>query len=151
MKCEPAPNAFNPCEDIMGYDWLRCSVWFVILIGLFGNACVFAVILSKPSEMTVPNFLISNLAFSDLCMAVFLLLLGIEDLISEGYYFNYAYDWQRGLCVPPNLIMQGSAVDSIQPYVISHIKNNGSDSTAPPLQQYYGIGVLKFIVAYYGY
>lgn len=80
----------------MGYKWLRFSVWFVVITGLCGNVCVLAVIICKPAEMTVQNFLISNLAFSDLCMAIFLLLLAVEDLISENMYFNYAYDWQLG-------------------------------------------------------
>ena len=54
------------------------------------------VILCKHAEMTVQNLLVCNLAFSDLCMAAFLFMLAVEDLVSEGVYFNYAYDWQRG-------------------------------------------------------
>lgn len=96
VQCAPVPNAFNPCEDMMGYRWLKYCVWFVALTGLFGNVCVLMVILSKPAEMTVQNLLICNLAFSDFCMGIFLLMLAIEDFISTGVYFNYAYDWQRG-------------------------------------------------------
>lgn len=96
MDCYPKPDALNPCEDIMGYDWLRISVWLVISTALFGNTAVLVVLIANRSDTTVPRFLMMNLAFSDLLMAVYLLLLASSDLQSTGFYFNYAYDWQRG-------------------------------------------------------
>jgi len=27
IDCHPLPDAFNPCEDIMGSIWLRGAVW----------------------------------------------------------------------------------------------------------------------------
>ncbi|CAH2014451.1 unnamed protein product [Acanthoscelides obtectus] len=30
VECMPDPNALNPCEDIMGVEWLRISVWCVV-------------------------------------------------------------------------------------------------------------------------
>lgn len=97
VDCLPQPDAFNPCEDVMGYKWLRVCVWIVVLIGFMGNASVLVVNASKLREMTVQSLLILNLAFADMCMATFLLLIAIQDLISKNNYFNYAYDWQQGL------------------------------------------------------
>uniref|UniRef100_A0A1B6E925 G-protein coupled receptors family 1 profile domain-containing protein n=1 Tax=Clastoptera arizonana TaxID=38151 RepID=A0A1B6E925_9HEMI len=97
INCEPVPDALNPCEDIMGYEWLRISVWLVISTALIGNTAVLVVLLSTRSETSVPRFLMCHLAFADLCMAIYLLLLAVTDLRSTGYYFNYAFDWQRGL------------------------------------------------------
>ncbi|XP_075221473.1 follicle-stimulating hormone receptor-like [Lycorma delicatula] len=96
VDCYPKPDALNPCEDIMGYNWLRISVWFVICTALFGNTAVLVVLLANRSDTNVPRFLMMNLAFSDFLMAVYLLLLASSDLQSTGVYFNYAYDWQRG-------------------------------------------------------
>lgn len=31
--CQPKPDAFNPCEDIMGNWLLRITVWFVLIAG----------------------------------------------------------------------------------------------------------------------
>ncbi|KAK7590608.1 hypothetical protein V9T40_002221 [Parthenolecanium corni] len=97
VDCLPQPDAFNPCEDVMGYKWLRVCVWIVVLIGFMGNASVLVVNASKLREMTVQSLLILNLAFADMCMATFLLLIAIQDLISKNNYFNYAYDWQQGM------------------------------------------------------
>ncbi|KAI5740260.1 hypothetical protein M8J76_002196 [Diaphorina citri] len=96
VTCTPIPDALNPCEDIMGYAWLRLCVWFVISAAIVGNAAVLAVTLSRTSEKSVPRFLISHLAMADLCMAFYLLLLAVKDLQSTEVYFNYAYDWQKG-------------------------------------------------------
>uniref|UniRef100_A0A1B6FIP4 G-protein coupled receptors family 1 profile domain-containing protein n=1 Tax=Cuerna arida TaxID=1464854 RepID=A0A1B6FIP4_9HEMI len=96
VQCYPEPDALNPCEDIMGSDWLRTSVWLVIGTAFLGNTAVLVVLISARSETSVPRFLMCHLAFADLCMALYLLLLAVTDLRSTGVYFNYAFDWQRG-------------------------------------------------------
>ena len=41
VESTPMPNALNPCEDLMGYTWLRIFnmfVWITALIGQYdGN------------------------------------------------------------------------------------------------------------------
>ncbi|XP_035776703.1 thyrotropin receptor-like isoform X1 [Anopheles albimanus] len=97
VKCYPMPDALNPCEDVMGSHWLRGSVWVVVLLAVFGNVAVVVVLFSNRSELTVPKFLICNLAFADLCMGLYLLLIASIDAHSMGEYFNYAFDWQYGV------------------------------------------------------
>lgn len=46
--------------------------------------------------MTVSKFLMVNLATADLCMGLYLLLIGVMDLHTQGFYFNFAIDWQNG-------------------------------------------------------
>lgn len=101
MYCWPEPDALNPCEDIMGSDWLRTSVWLVIGTAFLGNTAVLVVLMAARSETSVPRFLMCHLAFADLCMALYLLLLAVTDLRSTGVYFNYAFDWQRGALSSP--------------------------------------------------
>ncbi|XP_036341753.1 lutropin-choriogonadotropic hormone receptor-like, partial [Rhagoletis pomonella] len=95
VECYPMPNALNPCEDVMGYQWLRISVWIVVALAVVGNVAVLVVILSIRSESpSVPRFLMGHLAFADLCLGLYLLLIAAIDAHSMGAYFNYAYDWQ---------------------------------------------------------
>lgn len=96
VKCWPRPNALNPCEDIMGFYWLRICVWLVGIAALLANLVVLLVAFRKRSNKSVPRFLMSNLAFADFCTAIYLLLLAYEDLESSEKYFNYAYNWQNG-------------------------------------------------------
>ncbi|RZF43214.1 hypothetical protein LSTR_LSTR009018 [Laodelphax striatellus] len=97
VKCFPRPDAFNPCEDLMGNWILRVAVWMVAVLALLGNLAVLLVLLSSRFRMTVPKFLMCNLALADLCMGVYLLFIAIMDARSIGDYFNYAIDWQNGI------------------------------------------------------
>lgn len=96
VTCSPAPDAFNPCEDLMGNWALRIQVWIVAISALFGNLAVLLVLISSRFRMTVPKFLMCNLAVADLCMGLYLLLIAIMDVRSIGVYFNFAIDWQNG-------------------------------------------------------
>ncbi|PVD26535.1 hypothetical protein C0Q70_14212 [Pomacea canaliculata] len=93
--CTPQPNAFNPCEDVMGYEWLRVVVWFVLLAALCGNMVVIVVLVTGRGKMTVPKFLMCNLSFADLLMGLYLLLLASIDVHSLGEYFTHAVSWQN--------------------------------------------------------
>ncbi|XP_063624373.1 lutropin-choriogonadotropic hormone receptor isoform X2 [Cydia splendana] len=97
VNCTPLPDALNPCEDVMGWTWLRASVWFVVAAAVVGNLAVLIVLLANRSELTVPRFLMCHLAFSDLCTGIYLFMLAVVDLQSYGEFFNYAYDWQYGV------------------------------------------------------
>ncbi|XP_050350774.1 lutropin-choriogonadotropic hormone receptor-like [Nymphalis io] len=97
VECTPLPDALNPCEDVMGWSWLRASVWFVIAAAVVGNIAVLLVLLTNHTELTVPRFLMCHLAFSDLCTGLYLFMIAVVDLRSYGEFFNYAYDWQYGV------------------------------------------------------
>lgn len=96
MVCTPKSDEFNPCEDIMGYKFLRIVVWFVSLMALLGNVFVLFVLLTSHYKLTVPRFLMCNLAFADFCMGVYLLLIASVDLYTHTEYYNHAIDWQTG-------------------------------------------------------
>jgi thyrotropin receptor len=80
----------------MGSNWLRICVWVVVSLTVIGNVCVLVVLFSNRSELTVPKFLMCNLALADFSMGLYLLFIASIDLHSMGEYFNYAFDWQYG-------------------------------------------------------
>ncbi|KAG5847015.1 thyrotropin receptor-like [Anguilla rostrata] len=94
--CTPAPDEFNPCEDVMGSVFLRISVWFVSLLAVLGNLLVLLILLSSRYKLSVSRFLMCNLAFADLCMGVYLLLIASVDQLTRSEYYNHAIDWQTG-------------------------------------------------------
>lgn len=47
VKCYPKPDELNPCEDVLGSNWLRTCVWIVVSFTVFGNISVLVVILSS--------------------------------------------------------------------------------------------------------
>ncbi|XP_044185741.1 thyrotropin receptor isoform X2 [Thunnus albacares] len=96
VACAPVPDEFNPCEDIMGFGFLRVSVWFVSLLAVLGNVVVLLVLLTSHYKLSVSRFLMCHLAFADLCMGIYLLLIASVDLHTRAEYFNHAIDWQTG-------------------------------------------------------
>ncbi|KAM7163866.1 thyrotropin receptor [Macrochelys suwanniensis] len=96
IVCTPEPDEFNPCEDIMGYKFLRIVVWFVNLLAIAGNVFVLFILLTSHYKLTVPRFLMCNLAFADFCMGLYLLLIASVDLYTRSEYYNHAIDWQTG-------------------------------------------------------
>nr|CAC82173.1 FSH receptor [Podarcis siculus] len=93
--CFPEPDAFNPCEDIMGYNVLRVLIWFISILAVMGNLVVFLSLSTAQSKLTVPRFLMCDLAFADLCTGIYLLLIAIKDIQTKSQYYNYAIDWKR--------------------------------------------------------
>uniref|UniRef100_A0A8C9U4I2 Thyrotropin receptor n=1 Tax=Scleropages formosus TaxID=113540 RepID=A0A8C9U4I2_SCLFO len=96
ITCTPTPDEFNPCEDIMGLGFLRVTVWFVSLLAILGNLLVLLVLLTSHYKLSVSRFLMCNLAFADLCMGIYLLLIASVDLHTRTEYYNHAIDWQTG-------------------------------------------------------
>uniref|UniRef100_A0A452FTK0 Follicle-stimulating hormone receptor n=1 Tax=Capra hircus TaxID=9925 RepID=A0A452FTK0_CAPHI len=96
VTCSPEPDAFNPCEDIMGYDILRVLIWFISILAITGNILVLVILITSQYKLTVPRFLMCNLAFADLCIGIYLLLIASVDVHTKSQYHNYAIDWQTG-------------------------------------------------------
>ncbi|ELW47854.1 Lutropin-choriogonadotropic hormone receptor [Tupaia chinensis] len=96
LRCAPEPDAFNPCEDIMGYDFLRVLIWLINILAIMGNMTVLFVLLTSRYKLTVPRFLMCNLSFADFCMGLYLLLIASVDSQTQGQYYNHAIDWQTG-------------------------------------------------------
>ncbi|XP_036729458.1 lutropin-choriogonadotropic hormone receptor isoform X2 [Balaenoptera musculus] len=96
LQCAPEPDAFNPCEDIMGYDFLRVLIWLINILAITGNVTVLLVLLTSRYKLTVPRFLMCNLSFADFCMGLYLLLIASVDVQTKGQYYNHAIDWQTG-------------------------------------------------------
>uniref|UniRef100_A0A3B5L9L3 Thyroid stimulating hormone receptor n=1 Tax=Xiphophorus couchianus TaxID=32473 RepID=A0A3B5L9L3_9TELE len=76
VSCSPAPDNFNPCEDIMSPILLRILIWIISVLALLGNAVVLLVLLGKNVAKYV-NCLPKTLmvVFKCLCQNIFDFLL----------------------------------------------------------------------------
>uniref|UniRef100_UPI0037E97B61 lutropin-choriogonadotropic hormone receptor-like n=1 Tax=Semicossyphus pulcher TaxID=241346 RepID=UPI0037E97B61 len=96
VKCTPKPDAFNPCEDLLGFPFLRCLTWIITVFAVAGNLAVLIMLLISHHKLTISRFLMCNLAFADLCMGLYLMLIAFMDRHSRHEYYNHATDWQTG-------------------------------------------------------
>ncbi|KAL4713200.1 hypothetical protein ACJJTC_002946 [Scirpophaga incertulas] len=95
VSCRPHADALSPCEDVMGWPWLRVSVWLVALTALLANGGVLTVLLAANGP-AVPRALMCHLSFADLCTGLYLVMLAAVDLRYFSVFFNFAYEWQHG-------------------------------------------------------
>uniref|UniRef100_A0A673MD00 Follicle stimulating hormone receptor n=1 Tax=Sinocyclocheilus rhinocerous TaxID=307959 RepID=A0A673MD00_9TELE len=84
VTCYPRPDAFNPCEDIMGFTFLRVLIWFISILAMVGNCAVLLVLLTSRYKLTVPRFLMCHLAFADFCMGIYLLITAAKDIQTQS-------------------------------------------------------------------
>lgn len=102
-QCSPTPDDFNPCEDLLGSDFLRAAIWFVIIFGVVGNGLVlfvfitYVVIIRRTKiKFFAMHFLYANLAMADFLMAVYLLTLASFDAHTKGRFSEYDVEWRTG-------------------------------------------------------
>ncbi|XP_042357518.1 lutropin-choriogonadotropic hormone receptor [Plectropomus leopardus] len=96
LVCTPEADAFNPCEDIAGFSFLRVAIWFINILAITGNLTVLLVFFTSRTKLTVPRFLMCHLAFADLCIGIYLLMIATVDLRTHGHYSQHAIEWQTG-------------------------------------------------------
>lgn len=96
LVCTPEADAFNPCEDIAGFSFLRVAIWFINILAITGNLTVLLVFFISRNKLTVPRFLMCHLAFADLCIGIYLLMIATVDLRTRGSYSQHAIEWQTG-------------------------------------------------------
>lgn len=94
VNCTPENDAFNPCGDLLGSYALRICSWFVLVFAIFGNSFKLFVLLLSKRKISIAKILMCNLAFANLCMGVFLLMVASADLYSLDEYQNFAIQWQ---------------------------------------------------------
>ena len=96
VECLPGPDALRPCDDIMGNVILTSISWLFSIIALLGNAMVFCVLMLSRRTVSVTKFLLVNLSFADLCLALYLFILVSASSHTHGNYYNYVREWQYG-------------------------------------------------------
>nr|XP_046257938.1 lutropin-choriogonadotropic hormone receptor [Scatophagus argus] len=96
LVCTPEADAFNPCEDIAGFSFLRVAIWFINILAITGNLTVLLVSFASRNKLTVSRFLMCHLAFADFCIGIYLLMIATVDLRTRGHYSQHAIEWQTG-------------------------------------------------------
>ena len=102
--CSPQPDAFNPCEDLLGNsDVLRAAIWIVVLLALFGNGMViiifigYSVIVRRTKiNLFIMHFFYANLASADLLMGIYLLTIASADIHTLGHFSEDDVEWRTG-------------------------------------------------------
>lgn len=96
IVCLPERDAYHPCEDIMGAKWLTIVSLLVGVVALISNLTVAFVLIASERRLNVHRFLMSNLAFADFCLGLYIFTLVCVSLNTSGEYYNSVRTWQYG-------------------------------------------------------
>lgn len=149
VHCIPQPGPFLPCEDLFDYWALRCGVWLVFLLALFGNALVITVLCFGRSKLDVPRFLVANLAFADFLMGVYLCILALVDAGTLGIFRRYAVAWQHSaLCSLAGLLAVFSTELSVYTLAVLTLERHYAITHAMHLNKRLSLRRAGFIMAF---
>ncbi|PIO59528.1 hypothetical protein TELCIR_19008, partial [Teladorsagia circumcincta] len=109
ITCTPQPDAFNPCENIVGLWVLRKAIWPVCMAAIVGNVLVWVILgLAFEKRMRVHYLFMINLAIADLTTGwshsnyqygpvpirsisgVYLAVLAVQDVRTGDEYYRHA-------------------------------------------------------------
>ncbi|KAK6047579.1 7 transmembrane receptor [Cooperia oncophora] len=97
ITCTPQPDAFNPCENIVGLWVLRKAIWPVCMAAIVGNVLVWVILgLAFEKRMRVHYLFMINLAIADFITGVYLAVLAVQDVRTGDEYYRHAVSWQTG-------------------------------------------------------
>ncbi|XP_023678233.2 lutropin-choriogonadotropic hormone receptor isoform X2 [Paramormyrops kingsleyae] len=148
ILCTPEADAFNPCEDIAGFKFLRVAIWFINVLAIMGNLTVLLVLLTSRSKLTVPRFLMCHLAFADFCIGVYLLMIAVVDARTRGSYSQHAIEWQTGPgCAAAGFLSMFGGELSVYTLMVITLERWHTISHAMQLEQRLGLGSAVLIMA----
>lgn len=94
VRCRPEPDAFNPCDDVIGTTVLRVFSWASSLLAIFGNVFLLLVLYCNESPLNVYKLLMYHLGIANTIMGLYLVLLCSLDAFTYGRYYNFVRAWQ---------------------------------------------------------
>ena len=105
LDCKSPGNEFSSCDDMLKSVLVKVCIWVEGVLATFGNLAVIAwwIYVSKRRKRSkrkinsVQSLLFCHLAFADLLMGIYLMVIGSYDQSWKGEYFLHDVEWRAGV------------------------------------------------------
>ncbi|XP_060586486.1 uncharacterized protein LOC132742176 [Ruditapes philippinarum] len=100
-KCFPHQDEFSSCGDLMRRTSLQFLLWIIAVLAIVGNilSVVFRMVFDKKRIKMVYGIFVTNLAFSDMLMGFYMLIIAIADRLYHDRYIEEDERWRSsGWC-----------------------------------------------------
>lgn len=105
-------QTYSSCTTLLISHVLRSILWIYVVFGLFGNVLAIFLRLKKSSKEILFIYLLLHLA--DTGIIVYLIIMGVYDLMTIGVYMEKDSDWRYSkTCTSLGVLMSYSTVLSI--------------------------------------
>ena len=96
--CDKPPDPFLTCKRLLPYDGIRVAIWVLGTLAILGNIMVFYLRRKYRQRGTrVQDILIANLAISDFCMGIYLIMLVAADMNYAQYFPSFSESWRGSI------------------------------------------------------
>ncbi|XP_074650288.1 relaxin receptor 1-like [Tubulanus polymorphus] len=93
--CDPKGDGLSSYENLLANIFLRVSVWIVAILACFGNLTVLLSRFFEKETNKMHSLFIKNLAFADMLMGVYLLIIAIYDVKYRSNYIVHEHEWRH--------------------------------------------------------
>ena len=115
-NCYPHKDEFSSCSDLMRNDALRALLWIIGLFSLLGNSAslIYRFVYDRERLKLGYGIFVSNLAFTDFLMGVYLITIASADAVFRGTYtYNEEYWRNSGWCKMAGVLSTISSEGSV--------------------------------------
>lgn len=95
-SCYPHRGELSFCADLVDIEYLRPVIWLIALFIVLGNAAtiLYRFVHHKTQSKHCYSIFVSNLAFSDFLMGIYLIIVAVADTSYRGQYIFNDKDWR---------------------------------------------------------
>ena len=94
-NCFTKKNALDHCEDLLQSNAYRVMLWIFSVLSVFGNtgSITLRLLLTDKSQGSFGMF-VTSLSLSDFAMGIYLIIIGVADVIYQNDYVIYTETWK---------------------------------------------------------
>ena len=99
VTCDAPRNKISSCKDLLRSGMYRSFLWLISILSLLGNVfCLVArACVQRSSSVSGFHVFVTNLSVADLLMGVYIVIIGVADLLFLGKYFFYDETWKHSV------------------------------------------------------
>ncbi|XP_041362802.1 G-protein coupled receptor GRL101-like [Gigantopelta aegis] len=96
-ECIAPEDSISSCEDLLQKNSFRVLLWVFSIMALTGNATViiFRICFDSSSIGRTFGVFVTNLAFTDFCMGIYMLIICVADTTYRDTYLFYEWRWRN--------------------------------------------------------
>ena len=97
QNCYPHQDEFSSCADLMRNDVLRPLIWIIGFFALIGNvlSLIYRFMYDKSRLRLGYGIFVTNLAFADFLMGVYMITIASADVFYRGRYIFFDEIWRN--------------------------------------------------------
>ena len=112
-RCEPQPDEFSSCTHLIASRTMHLFVWGMGVLSFFGNLIILQQRIKHERETTI-SIMVQHLAFSDMMMGAYLLIIAGADSWYKNVFILYTDAWlDNPVCKVAAFLYQTSAEMSL--------------------------------------